>query len=389
MTIAIGDLVEEMQAETLWSLLFNLASAAGLPITAMQEIEAPRSLITTFSSWAASTYNTVIRNAIRAQYGDFVVDAGRTWATLWGLSLYGVAPDEASFAEGPCTLTNTKGGNWSFAPGTFFVSNSLSTKRYVNTEQVTLAPWPGVGAFPTQTLSFRAVEPGTASTSGAGLITTVVTSANGVLVSNPSSLVAQDEESLVDFVVRARTTPALLSPNGPKAIYETVLRRTLRSDGSRIAVNRVKTRTPPGNGTVRTVVAGPSGALVLSDVNRLLLSVQSLAEPWGVTAQIVSAANVSVGYAISAWAKESPTLTGDDIEDAGTDALQAFINDAPIGGWNTSGGDSGFVYSDELAAIVSQSIPDVFKATNEWADISVGSEGVPVLGTGTITPVIV
>jgi hypothetical protein len=54
-----------------------------------------------------------------------------------------------------------------------------------------------------------------------------------------------------------------------------------------------------------------------------------------------------------------------------------------------SGGDSGYVYADELAAIVSQSLVDIFKTSNAWPDIVVGEEGVPVLGTGTILPVIV
>ena len=389
MTTSIDDLAAELQASELWGLLFALADATGFPVTAMQPTEAPRSLITTFSTWAASAWNEVIRNAIRAQYGDFVVEAGRTWATFWGLSLYGVAPDDATFAEGPCLLTNTKGGSWSKAPGTFFARNSLLDKRFVNTETVTLGPWPGFGAYPTQTVNFRAVEAGSASTSTAGTIDEVSTSANGVTVTNASSLVGLDEEALTDFVARARNTPALLSPNGPKAAYEVVLRRTLRADGSRIACNRVRVRVPTGNGIVRAVAAGPSGALPAADVARMLTNLRTLAEPWGVTAQLVSATNVSVNYTIAAYAKQSPTLTGTAIQSAGLAQLQAFVNSASIGGWNKLGGDSGFVYHDELAAIVSQAHPDVFKAEASSIDTIVGAEFVPVLGTGTITASIV
>ena len=389
MSLSIDDLAAELEASELWALLFALADAAGLPVTAMQETEAPRSLITTFSSWAASAWNSVIRRAIQAQYGDFVVEAGRTWATFWGLSLFGVAPDDATFAEGSVTLTNTKGGSWSFAPGTYFVKNSLLNKQFVNTEQVTLGPWPGSGPFPTQTLNFRAVEPGSASTSTAGTIDEAVTLSNGVTVTNASSLVGLDEESLTDFVTRARLTPALLSPNGPKAAYEVVLRRTLRSDGSRIACNRVRVRTPTGNGTVRAVVAGPSGAIPAADVARMLLNLQTLAEPWGITAQVVSAANVLVNYSIVAYGKQSPTLTGTAVQTAGTAAIQSFINSAQIGGWNSLGGDSGFVYHSELAAIVSQAHPEVFKADPNSSNTVVGAEEVPVLGTGTINVSIV
>lgn len=389
MSLSIDDLASELEASELWALLFALADAAGLPVTAMQETEAPRSLITTFSSWAASAWNSVIRRAIQAQYGDFVIEAGRTWATFWGLSLYGVAPDDASFAEGPCLLTNTKGGSWSFAPGLYFVKNSLLDKQFVNTETVTLGPWPGSGAYPTQTVNFRAVEAGSGSTSTAGTIDEVVTSSNGVTVTNSASIVGLDEESLVDFVARARGTPALLSPNGPKAAYEVVLRRTLRSDGSRISCNRVRVRTPAGNGIVRAVVAGPSGAIATADVARMLLNLQTLAEPWGVTAQVVSAANVSVNYTIAAFAKQSPTLTGSAIQSAGLSALQSFINSAQIGGWNKLGGDSGYVYHGELAAIVSQAHPEVFKAEASSDDTVIGAEQVPVLGSGSITPSIV
>jgi len=391
MSLSIDDLASELEASELWALLFALADAAGLPVTAMQETEAPRSLITTFSSWAASAWNSVIRRAIQAQYGDFVVEAGRTWATFWGLSLFGVAPDDATFAEGSVTLTNTKGGSWSYAPGTFLVKNTLLAKQFVNTETVTLAPWPGFGAYPIQTLNFRAVEPGNGSTSTAGTIDATVTiqSSAGVTVTNASSLVGLDEEPLADFVTRARLTPALLSPNGPKAAYEVVLRRTLRSDGSRIACNRVRVRTPTGNGTVRAVVAGPSGALPAADVSRMLLNLQTLAEPWGITAQVVSASNVNVNCAITAYGKQSPTLTGSAIQTAGLAALQAFINSASIGGWNKLGGDSGFVYRDELAAIVSQAHPEVFKAESSSNDTVVGAEQVPVLGTISITPSIV
>lgn len=389
MSLSIDELVDELSPSEIWTLLFALADLAGLPITAMQSTEAPRSLITTLSSWASTLWNGTIRNAIRAQYGDLVVDAGRTWATFWGLSLYGEAPYEADFAQGACLLTNTKGGSWSFAPGTFFVKNSLTTKIYKNLETVTLAPWPGSGAYPTQTVNFRAIEPGTGSTSSAGGIDALVTSANGVTVTNAASLVGQDEESLVDFVARARGTPALLSPNGPKAAYDTILRRTLRSDGSRIAVNRTRTRTPPGNGVVRTIVAGPSGALPASDVARLLLNTQTLVEPWGTTAQIASAANVSVTYAINAYARTSPTVSGPAIQAAGLAALQAHLLAAPIGGFNVLGGDDGFIYSSELAAIVSEASADVFRADNSSSDVVIGAEEVGVLGSGTITPVIV
>jgi len=389
MSFAIDDLVDELSAEEVWTLLFALADLAGLPITAMQPTEAPRSLITTFSSWAASLWNTTIRNAIRAQYGSFVVDAGRTWATFWGLSQFGVSPYEADFAQGPCLLTNTKGGSWSFAPGTYFVKNDLLSKTYKNIETVTLGPWSGSGAFPTQTVNFRAVEPGTGSTSGVGGIDTVVTSSNGVTVTNLAPLVGQDEEPLIDFVNRARGTPALLSPNGPKAAYDTILRRTLRSDGSRIAVNRTRTRTPPGNGIVRTIAAGPSGALPAADVARLLLNAQTLVEPWGTTAQVASAANVLVPYSITAYARTSPTVSGPAIQAAGLAAIQSFILNAPIGGFNSLGGDSGFIYSTELAAIVSQASADVFKADNATADVVIGAEEVSVLGSGNISPSIV
>jgi hypothetical protein len=384
MTISIDDLAAELSASELWALLFALADAAGLPVTAMQPMEAPRSLITTFSTWASSVYNGPIRNAIRAQYGDLVVGTSRTWATFWGLSFYGVAPDEAAFAEGPVKLTNTKGGAWAFAPGTYFVKNTLLDKQFVNTETVTLAAWPGAGVFPTQTVNFRAVEPGSGPTSTAGTIDAAVTASNGVTVTNLSSIVGLDEESLVDFVVRARQTPALLSPNGPKAAYEVVLRRTLRADGSRIACNRVKVRAPIGNGIVRAVVAGPSGALPALDVARMLLNLRTLAEPWGITAQVVSATNVNVNYAITAYAKQSPTLDSALIIASGTTAIQSFINSSSIGGWNKLGGDDGFVYQDELAAIVSQVNVEVFKAESDSIDVVVGAEFVPVLGTGTV-----
>jgi hypothetical protein len=110
------------------------------------------------------------------------------------LSLYGVAPDDATFAEGPCLLTNTKGGNWNRAPGLFVVKNSLTNKTYVNTEQVILPPWPGSGPFPTQTVNFRAVEAGNGSTSTAGTIDQVVSGENGVTLT-PSGTRPREEPS--------------------------------------------------------------------------------------------------------------------------------------------------------------------------------------------------
>lgn len=391
MAITIDDLVKELNPQDLWSLLFTLAEAAGLPVTAMQEIEAPRALITTFASWAATQYNNVIRRAIQAQYGDLVVDAGRTWATLWGLSLYGVAPDDAAFAEGPVVVTNTKGGVWSFSPNAFEIKNSTSGKRYKNVNSFSLAAWPGSGPFPTQTVTFRAVEAGSASTSAPTKIDTVVTGANGLTVSNAISLVGVDEESLTDFVDRARLTPALLTPNGPKDAYELILRRSYREDGSRIQVNRTKIRIPTGNGVVRCIAAGPSGALDPTDVTRLLQSLRSLAEPWGATVQVVSAANVLVPYNITAWAKARPNLSENDIRSAGIAALTEFLSasSTPIGGFNTDGGESGFIYDSELSAIVSQAHPEVYRTVTTGTDTAIGEEQVAVLGTGTISPVFV
>jgi hypothetical protein len=121
----------------------------------------------------------------------------------------------------------------------------------------------------------------------------------------------------------------------------------------------------------------------------MLLNLQTLAEPWGITAQVVSAANVLVNYSIVAYGKQSPTLTGTAVQTAGTAAIQSFINSAQIGGWNSLGGDSGFVYHSELAAIVSQAHPEVFKADPNSSNTVVGAEEVPVLGTGTINVSIV
>jgi hypothetical protein len=117
----------------------------------------------------------------------------------------------------------------------------------------------------------------------------------------------------------------------------------------------------------------------------MLLNLRTLAEPWGVTAQAVSATNVNVNYAVTAYAKQSPTLDSALIIASGTTSIQSFIDSSSIGGWNKLGGDSGFVYQEELAAIVSQVNAEVFKAESSSADTVVGAEFVPVLGTGTIT----
>jgi ribosomal protein S28E/S33 len=343
-----------------------------------------RGFVEIFVDFFADIWNTAALPFLRAPFLDFATGFVLTQVCV---SVYNTTRIEATFASGPVTVTNqSKTAFYEFVGNDLRIRNPATGKTYTNLPPTigneTLGPWSGSGAFPTVSLTFVAEEEGAAGTSAAGEINEVLDSFPGLFVSNPIALVGNDQERDDDLRTRARANVGPFSPMGPTLAYEAAARSAVRPDGTPVIINRVRLLTPPGDGTLRMIVASPTGPVDAGDLLLILEKVRALAEPIGITCFVESATPLTVTFDYTAYLRSVTTgLSSTEANALVTAALIDWFQRAPIGGWKKSIGQaSGKVYADETKSIISSSAAEIFLAEISIGDLDVGNTEVPVLG---------
>lgn len=381
MAIALSDIAKKVTKEEILELFLKVATDMGLPVTSWQTGEPIRAILEIVASVFADVWNKGMVPALAIPILDL---CERTVLTIVALSVFGTIRYSMTFAQGYGVVENRGADFFTFSPGDIRVLGE-NGKPYTNLTSGILPQWSGVGDFPTLELQFIASEGGANST----LIASSLTLTSGqvdVFVTQTTAWIGQDEEQDENLRVRCRSAAAANGTGGPKLAYDYVLRSTKRPDGTTIPATRIKVITPPGDGTLTIYVASPSGEIIPDDVAILKAAVVEKAEPLCTTADVISAENVVVNIAAVAYVYKNSTASSADIINVAKSRLASFFSSAIIGGFKKTEFQSlGFVYKTELAGIVSESSPAVYACDVSGSDIQIGFNGVPVLGTVSIT----
>ena len=321
--------------------------------------------------------------------------AEKDWLTLLARYVYGVERIEGTFASGDVELTNNAGGVYAGAAGDLIVQNTTCGKTYRNTAPYALGAGPGT----TITVPVEAVELGSESTSTVGEIDGLVTALSGVTVTNPNTLIGDDEESDPALRQRCRDKLGSLSPMGPFDAYRYAATSARTSDGASAGCTRVK-GTADGIGGIDIIVADSTGELAgtIGDLSTALGAVddaiQKLAAPLGITARVASATPLVIDVTYELWLVDDTGLTDAEIEEEIGNALAPFMSEQPIGGLVISPA-VGKVYGSALGVIIGNAVNDDdgriagttirLAITVPAGDTTVAANEAPVIGTVTGT----
>jgi hypothetical protein len=380
---ALNDLVTPLTRQQVQKSIYDVLALVGVSTTGWKPGAVVRTMIVA-SSIVLAAFSQLMASIARS---GFLELAEGQWLTLVARYVYNVEREEATFAEGELTLTNTGGGLFALDPDDLVVSNPTTGKTYRNTGTIVLAP------LAVLVVPIRATEAGAASTSSPGAITHLETTLLGVTCANATAVVGRDEEE--DPLLRTRCLEKLgsLSPNGPWDAYSFAARNAKSADGTTIGVTRVRV-TKDGFGNVNTYVATASGGVTgtsgdaVTDFGAVNLAIQRLAAPLAVTANVFSAAPVSVAVTYQVWLYNTSGLTPQQIEDAIAAKLATFMSTQPIGG-NVIGAGPGKVFLDAIRTVIGSALPQIFHVvvTVPAADVELAISQVPVLGTPTATAI--
>ncbi len=381
--IPLSELTTPLTVDQVKAKLYAILASVGVNTTTWKPGSPVRTMILGVSIIGAAFSRL---QALIARSGFLELSEG-SWLALVAWYVYGVAKEYATFAEGSITLTNTGGGVYALDADDLVVANPLTGKTYRNTASFSL------GALSSLSVPIRAVEAGSASSSGAGTITGLETPLIGVTCTNAVSVVGLDEEEDPALRLRCYEKLGSLSPFGPWDAYSFAARNARRPDGSRVGVARVR-NTRDGFGNVWTYVATSSGAVTgdaddaATDLGIVNEAIQRLSAPLAVTAHVESAAPITIAVTYRVWLYNTSGYSEAEIKEAIEQRLITFMSTQPIGG-NVIGANPGKVFVDAIRTTIGATLPQIFhvEITAPAADVVLMLSQVPVLGTITATSV--
>lgn len=209
--------------------LLYIGTTVGLQTTQWQAGGITRSQLAMLATGLASSDQIV---SVMAQGGflDWAAAVTKDPSTLTGAALAAWTPgwldklaatdfnaprELATYASGSIVFTNSGASSLGpFSPGTFHVANPTTGATYHNVNSLTIPVGTSTGQ------EFIADLAGQGSSSGAGTITSLVTTLVHVSCTNPTALIGGAAESNAALVARCRLKQGSLSPNGPEFAYE-------------------------------------------------------------------------------------------------------------------------------------------------------------------------
>ncbi len=294
------------------------------------------------------TATGVHADAIRGGLLDY---ASGVWLELLAINLYGITEGriKQTFATTNVTFTNTRSNSYSFADGEVIVGTGSVTYRAAAFD---LAPVGNPGAI--VTVSVTCTIAGSAGSADAGEIDTMVTTFDGVTVSNPTAANGTDEETDEQLRQRCRLARAALSNAGPVAAIEYVARSARRPDGSAIGVTRVQVvEDTPSMGDAWVYLADADGPVTDDDAATIDHLLRTLVIPTGVNfIGAFAATTVTVNITHTSRYKASAGFSTAELAEMAEAALDVMFAEHPIGGYVETP-PNGSLYRDEIAATIS------------------------------------
>jgi phage-related baseplate assembly protein len=381
--LALSDLFKRETREEVMSTLLTIAGDVALKVTAWQEGQPFRSLLT-YVSQKMSDSSTVRAEAIKGGLLDYATEG---WLTLLARSLYRVERNLAQQANGDSfVFTNDEAEEHIVAPGDLIVAHSVTGKTYANVDEVTI---PASGSV--EDVVMFATEAGTASDAGPDMITEMVTPIIGVTVTNVRAVLGADDELDPDLRARCRNKLGSLSPNGPKEAYAYVATTPYFPDGTACAVvsvpvTRTLVVTDPLTGDVTVYLATASGAPIGDDVDIVDAALDKWATPWCVTSEALAASEVVVPVTCHVWVTGS-SLTDAQIQAKVSVAIAAFFRSVPISGYLIDPAIVGSLLVEGLRAAITLATAGIVQVTIALpaGDVELEEGEVATLGAVTTT----
>lgn len=381
MVLPIAELMDQATFAEAFADLLGLADAEDLETTAWQEGSPSRGVLGVDAQEWIITHG-ILLEAVKGGLLDY---AEGSWLTLLAAQVYTVDRGPAAPASGNLTLTNASGNTYTLNTGDVVAENSVTQKTYRSAIPVGAPIVLGPGA--TVLVPIVAEESGSASTSGAGSITTLISTFAGVTCTNAAALVGTDEQSDEALKASCRLACALaaIEPGGtgthlgPESAYRYVATHTPRPTGVLCDVTRVGFVV---SGSAITVyLAGASGAPIGGDVTLVEDALIGTVHPLGLGTFTVSACGtVAVPVSCEVFVPDDWAQTDDEIKAAILAACIAVFRDYPIGGLNTAGG-GGWLYADFLRSVIERASVGAFSVTltTPAADVALTASQVATL----------
>lgn len=342
--VTLDSLIQRVTKSQIYAKLLTIASALGLATESWQPGDPTR---TTFDavSRTEETRDDLVIDAIK---GGFRGLAKGSWLTLCARYLYKVERQGATYATFTGTLTNGSGAAFlGIQPGDLTARNPTTKKTYHNTTGGDLAG--GVGE--TLPLEWEADEAGSASSSGVGAVTELVTALPNVSFANTTAGVGTNEESDPALDARCEAKMQSISPGGPKGAYHYFA--TTKDFNGGAGVTNTRVFADKVTGIVTVIIRGPSGPVDTGDVALVEAALDTYATPLCIEVDVVNATAQSLNITYILGVYDTVNKTTSEIETLVFDALTAaFAAKKPGFDITPDTTPEGRVYKSNLEAII-------------------------------------
>lgn len=349
MTVDFDSLMARQSISDIRTSVIAACEVVGFYVSRLPGLSRLRKLALDVVPAIVNTATQIHGDAIRGGLLDY---AEGVWLELLAINLYGITDGriKETFATVNVTFTNTGANSYSFADDEVIVGTGSVTYKAAAFD---LAPVgnPGDEA----TVSVTCTVAGSAGSADAGTITTMVTTFDGVAVTNSTAANGTDEETDAQLRERCRLSRAALSNAGHVAAIEFVARSAKRTDGTSIGVTRVQVvEDSPSMGDVTVFLADADGAVDPDDVDRIDHLLRTLVIPTGVNyIGTLDCDIVTVNITHTSRYKASAGFSEAELATMVNAALTELLKTYPIGGYiEEGGGPDGELFQSEIAATI-------------------------------------
>ena len=290
MSLTLSDLVTPSTAPEILAIELSNATLLELPTTSWNPLDPSRTIFQINANVASSYSSTValIAQGGYLSYAARMVDSNgnpiTTWMDLVGTNQYNVTRIPATAATGNVPVQNVTATSYAYSPSQpLHFQNPSTGATYTTTGSGTIA---ASGSPPTPQASQVAIVAdaayvGTAGTSAAGVVLTMLTPLAGVsCTAITTSLVGSNAELNAHYLSRCQAKLGSLSPNGAPGAYTYVAEslpvfgQVLPTGVSFLAptsdnpwgvttpIDRATTQLQIGSGIVDVYVANANGAVI-------------------------------------------------------------------------------------------------------------------------------
>lgn len=384
--ITFSQLIVKTTEELVYGTLRTAARLVDIDVEALPDNEPIRSILKSVVPRAIQiACGEVIPQIAANGFLDFAEDGPPLEAL--GEQLYGVERIHETFATTQVMFSNAGDLAGTFAAGQVIVKNAVTGVTY-RCAAFTIGAVGEVGSTNVP-VDVIAMTPGTAGNAAVGQISQVVTTFDGLTVTNPNPARGQDLETREDYIARCKAAPAAASPFGPSDGYRYIATSARRPDGTAIGVTRVNVVADDPYAGVYVYLADPDGAIANDDADLIGAEIFAKVVGHGVAyGDTLSATNVSVPVTYTATALPNTGLQNSEILAMASEALARLFASWPIGGYG------GVLYQSKIRSTIQElRTPDgsaqIFidvQVSAPPSNVSLDAHEVAVLGTvsGTI-----